>query len=163
MTAELTILHGHRILVDKEDLEKIIAITWHLDRNGYPHSKRYVAGRRSTIRVHRLIVDVPKGYVCDHINGDKLDNRKSNLRICFQGQNSCNKKRQSNNTSGFIGVSWHSGAEKWMASVCIKKKTIYLGLFKSAEDAAVARDAAAKKMYGEFARLNFTENNKCES
>ena len=91
----------------------------------------------------------------DHINGryTRHDNRKSNLRVCTRAQNSKNKVFMSNNTSGCIGVTWHKGANKWMASITVDGKEIYLGLFTDKDDAVKARIDAEEKYYKEFSPI----------
>lgn len=93
----------------------------------------------------------------DHINGNTLDNRKENLRICSIAENGRNRKIQKNNTSGYSGVSYMKGVCKWQATICVNKNKIYLGVFETAEESARAYDSAAKEYFGEFARLNFTD------
>jgi hypothetical protein len=88
--------------------------------------------------------------VVDHINGNKLDNRKSNLRICTQQDNCRNRCVQSNNKSGYKGVSFNKEKQKYEACICIDKKTIHLGLFNSAIDAAIAYKNSETKLFGKF-------------
>lgn len=90
----------------------------------------------------------------DHINGDKSDNRFENLRLSNQSQNSANSRTPKNNTSGFKGVCWHKKAKKWAARIKVNRQEIYLGLFKTKEEAAEAYNKAALEHFGEFARLN---------
>jgi hypothetical protein len=96
----------------------------------------------------------PKDMDTDHINGDGLDNRRDNLRVCNCAQNQRNRGKQNNNQSGLKGVSWHKKGKKWITQLKLNKKNIYLGLFKNKERAAVAYNEAATKYHGEFARLN---------
>ena len=91
----------------------------------------------------------------DHIDGDGLNCQDENMRLCTQTENSRNSKIQVNNSSGYNGVNWESNSKKWKAQIAINKKQTHLGLFLSAIDAARAYDEAAKKYYGEFAKLNF--------
>lgn len=102
--------------------------------------------------MHREIVGTPEGMDTDHINGDKLDNRRSNLRICTHAQNGANRGPQKNGSSGYKGVSYH--CKKWRVQICINGKTKRLGGFNSLLDAAKAYDKAARKYHGEFARTN---------
>ena len=101
----------------------------------------------------------PKGYVVDHINGNKLDNRKQNLRFVTQQQNCFNSKRKkphpnSKNPSHYKGVSWRNDRNKWRSTITKDGKRIYLGLFENAQDAALAYNKAAKKYHGKYAKLN---------
>jgi len=100
--------------------------------------------------MHRAIVKPPRGYVVDHVNGDGLDNRRENLRVCTLSENAQN--RTFRNACGFHGVRRHGS--RWQARLLGKS----LGMFESAEDAARAWDAAAKQEFREFARLNFPES-----
>jgi len=110
-------------------------------------------------RAHRLAWLYTHGMwpneMLDHINGDKADNRLCNLRECSRVQNGRNQKLSHVNTSGFKGVCWHKASNKWMACIGINKKQKHLGLYYTAEDAAIAYDTAAREMYGEFAKTNF--------
>lgn len=111
--------------------------------------------------MHREIIDVPENMVCDHINGDRLDNRKANLRPATVSQNVCNSpKRAMKARSKYKGLEWDRVQNKWKARIQVNKRKIYLGSYASETDAAGAYDKAAKKHHGEFANLNFTEFNK---
>lgn len=95
----------------------------------------------------------PDGMVIDHINGDKLDNRRQNLRICTSADNAKNQKVQENKigkTSRYKGVYWHKRANKWMARI----GGMYLGIYHSEIDAALVYNEASKKYHGEFGRIN---------
>ncbi|MGA2172192.1 MAG: AP2 domain-containing protein [Sedimentisphaerales bacterium] len=109
------------------------------------------------VRLHRLIMDAPKGLLVDHRNGDSLDNRRANLRLATRLQNQWNRRKSKNTTSRFMGVSFYKRHGKWAAYINIAKKRIHLGHFDSEIEAARIHDAAAKKYRGEFARLNFPE------
>lgn len=108
--------------------------------------------------MHRVILNTPKGMESDHINGDGLDNRRCNLRICTTSQNQQNQQTQSRiKSSGFKGVNWAKRANKWVARIVIAKKEMWLGSFDSELKAALAYDNAAKKYFGEFSKTNFIE------
>lgn len=104
--------------------------------------------------MHRLIMNPSKGMTIDHIDGDGLNNTKSNMRICTQQQNCMNKKMTSRNTTGFKGVYFVKSCLVYWAYISISKKRIGLGCYKTAIDAAIAYNKAAIKYYGEFAKLN---------
>jgi hypothetical protein len=88
----------------------------------------------------------------DHINGDGLDNRWSNLRLATKSQNKANNRRYKNNKSGFKGVSWSVEAQKWHATIQVKGKQIYLGRFTDIREAAEAYRKAAAEHHGAFSR-----------
>jgi hypothetical protein len=93
----------------------------------------------------------------DHIDRDKMNNRIGNLRECRNNHNMMNKPPLRNNTSGYKGVVWHKGANRWMAQIEVDKIHMYLGLFDTAREAALAYDTAAREHFGAFAYLNLAE------
>lgn len=119
----------------------------------YPSVTHWVDGKKHVVALHRVLLGLKPGdrQIVDHINRNRFDNRRSNLRIVTSAQNAQNRSRARNNTTGFKGVrqvrKWFQG---WAAGE-------YLGLFSTAEDAARAYDAIAKARFGEFANLNFPE------
>lgn len=158
---ELT--QGYKSLVDDDKFEFLSQWKWHISGSGYAVRRPYIGGGRSgqksaTIRMHRLLTEVPDELFVDHINGDKLDNRVTNLRIVTLQQNAFNqRKRSKKSSSKYLGVHWDNHARKWQSQICINGKSIYLGIFDNEEDAAVARDKAALLYYGEIAKLNFSQ------
>ena len=147
---------GLYALIDEADFELVSQYQWH--PKPQPGGLVYAAMGKDSVRMHRLLMTPPAGFVVDHVNGNGLDNRRENLRICTISQNTRHSRGvQPNNTSGFIGVSWHQRAAKWCAQICYRREKIYLGVFDSAIDAAIARDAAAVRLHGEFAKLNFPD------
>ena len=139
-------------LVDDKDFEWLKKIDWRYSINGYAFKSYYIGGGRKntkvkTIYMHRLINDTPKGIGTDHINRNKLDNRRSNLRTATQAQNLRNLSIRRDNTSGFSGVCWHKDSKKWWSRIQNKGKTISLGLFFSIYEAISARKQAEIKYY----------------
>ncbi|PWU04799.1 MAG: hypothetical protein C5B43_04135 [Verrucomicrobia bacterium] len=136
--------------IDDEDFERVSKYNWSFDGNGYAF--RIEKGK--IIKLHRFIMNCPKGMEVDHIDGDGLDNRKSNLRICSHIKNTYNQKNRLNvnNTSGFKGV--HKVRKKYRAYISYNHKRINLGYFKSAKEAAIAYNKAAIKFHKSFARIN---------
>lgn len=103
------------------------------------------------IYLHRYIMKPRKGYQVDHINGNRLDNRKENLRICVNGSNSRNKGQFS---GAYKGVHFASKQNKWVAQITKNYKMHHLGTFVSPEDAAIAYNKAAKRLHGKYAFIN---------
>lgn len=152
---KIKLTRGKEAIVDDDDFEYLNKFKWHYQAQG---GYAFRAKQHGARQMHRTIVNCPGGKFVDHINGDGLDNRKSNLRICTKAQNGMNRGRQKQNKSGFKGVVWNMRLKKWIAQIGCKgiKKTMHIGVFNSPIDAAVAYDNEAKKIHGEFAKLNFS-------
>lgn len=101
----------------------------------------------------RVVANVPIGMQCDHISLNRLDNRRSNLRVATSSQNAQNKFAYRNNTTGFKGVDFRKSDNKYRARIQIDKKSITLGLFNTVEAAAYEYAIAASKFHGRFARV----------
>lgn len=104
--------------------------------------------------MHRLIMHCPKNKQVDHIDGNGLNNQKCNLRIVTQQQNGWNRGTSGKNRSGYKGVCWLKQNRKWLAKIVVNYDAKSLGYFNSKKDAARAYNIAAKKYFGEFAKLN---------
>ena len=149
---------GEVAIFDPEDFEVVSKQSnWCLMGAGYPSFTRYHEGgggvERETVRLHDLLL--PGVPFVDHLNGDKLDNRRRNLRPCSTAENNANRASKAGASSRFKGVTWDKSRDKWMAAIAAHGQSKTLGRFDNEEDAARAYDAAAKVAYGEFARLNF--------
>jgi hypothetical protein len=138
---------GRFATVDDEDYEALSRYGWHL-KAGY--AARNDGGR--LVYMHRHIMDTPSGQVTDHINGDRLDNRRCNLRSCLHAQNRQNQKVYSNNTSGYRGVSMCRTTRTWTAQVTANGKRWRMCGFKTAADASAAYENAARESFGSFYR-----------
>lgn len=136
------------IIVDNKLLKKLNSFKWYVNNVGYAMNDSYP--RKS---MHRLVMGFPKGNV-DHINGNKLDNRLSNLRICNQSQNMANSPKRITNKSGYKGFSWNKKYSKWEAYMTKNYKHIFLGYFDDKKEAARAYNKAALEHFGEFSKLN---------
>jgi hypothetical protein len=135
------------------------SLTWCVNssaRNRYAVTHGCISGIRRNVRLHRLLMEAPANLVVDHINGDTLDNRRVNLRVCTMGENRRNSRAPTTNTSGFKGVRFDNrGRLPWLAKLCVNYKYIHIGTFATVEEAARAYDRAALEHFGEYARLNF--------
>lgn len=162
MTIEIPLTRDFVTIVDDEDSD-LLAFNWSVVTNsaGNVYAKRGVweNGQSKLLAVHRIILERMVGYplspneLTDHINGDGLDNRRSNLRLATPAQNPRNRKLQSNNTSGYRGVSLQPNG-KWRARIKLNGKFIYLGTHATPEQAHEAYKVAAIKYHGEFARFD---------
>lgn len=151
---KIVLTNGGFALVDDEDYEHIYRHKWRRDRDGYAVRTAPVDYGPKTILMHRLILDAPRSSSVDHVSGDRLDNRRSNLRLATNAQNSMNRLPYEGKTSRYKGVSWHRRVKKWMAGITVNGKGIYLGYFSEEEEAAKAYNNAATRYFGEFARIN---------
>ena len=103
---------------------------------------------------HNYILEglIPQGCEIDHISGNRLDNRRCNLRVCSRRENALNKGLYSNNKSGASGVFWHKGCKKWTAQIQKDKSNIYLGSYDTFEEATSVRRRAEENMFGDYRR-----------
>lgn len=133
-------------VVDNENFKELSKHCWFLDKNGYAETT--IKGVKK--KMHKLIF--PNYKIIDHKNCIKLDNRKSNLRNCSSAQNSMNRPKQLNNTSGYKGVGWDKVNKKWTSKLTKNKKVYYLGSFSTKLEASKAYIKMAKKLHKQFAR-----------
>lgn len=153
---EILTAKGIAILVDDADYEALNQYTWCVDSsNGYAVRAEFRDGHTHKIYMHRQIAGLAKGdrRQVDHRDGVRVNNVRSNLRICTLKQNRMNSRRRSDNASGFKGVHLHRQSGKYRASIHVNGKRTYLGLFVTAEAAHLAYCTAAQCMHGEFANF----------
>ena len=144
---------GKYAIVDDEDFDSMNQKSWHFSTKGYAcagtHTGSAVNGTRRTVRffMHRLINKTPDGLQTDHINRNKLDNRRSNLRTVTNQQNHFNMPLSRNNATGCKGVYWFKRDKNWQSQITVGAKRIHLGYFINFKDAVSARKRAELKYY----------------
>jgi hypothetical protein len=143
--------NGDEFKIDIEDLYKVIKCKWYPTGQGI--SNRTCINQKGQY-IHRYIMNEPSGFEVDHIDRDRLNNCRSNLRICTHQQNQCNQPLQINNTSGVTGVRFYKPRNKYVARIKYWGKDIHLGYYYTLLEAIQARDAGARLLFGEFAVLN---------
>ena len=156
MPREIPLTKGHVAIVDNADYAHLTRWKWSYS-NGYAVRKVRTATGTKSLGMHQQLLQTPKGMVTDHINGDKLDNRRANLRVCTYGQNTANRPADRDNKhSTYKGVTLRKGrkANPWSAWITSGGKRLYLGVFPTDAEAAKAYNAAALRLHGEYAWLN---------
>lgn len=155
---KIPLTKGKYALVDEEDYDYLSKWKWCCDSKGYGFrtEKRSETGRqkRRGVYIHREVMSNPKGLQIDHINGDTLDNRKSNLRLASHSENMRNRKLQKNNTTGYKGVWFNKKRNRYIATIRINGQSRTIKSAETAEEAAEAYNERATEIYGNFARLN---------
>lgn len=149
---------GKPILVDDSDFAELSKSRWYVSL-GYAvrgTKAEHTKNGGTTERMHRIILGLAAGgkdpRMVDHINGDRLDNRRENLRICSNAENGRNRGAQRNNSSGLKGVMWHPQSRKWRARLHADGRSFSLGLHETPELAHQAYAEACKRLHGEFAK-----------
>lgn len=152
----IPLTQGKFAKVDDQDYDWLIKQRWCAMVCG---GKYYAtsASHKPRVKMHRAIMNAPTGMFVDHINGDGLDNRRSNLRVCTKAENVRNSGRSRRNTSGYKGVSWEKVCSKWRADIVFKGRKYTIGFFHDPAEAARAYDRKARELFGPYARLNLPE------
>ena len=149
-------IRGYEVLIDNEDYEKVMAHNWLPNKRVRGAYFRYFIKRENGKQIysslHRYLINAPNGSIVDHINGDILDNRKSNLRITDALGNSRNHGMNKTNTSGYRGVVYSKSLNRWRAIISMRPKPIHLGYYPSKEIAAYVYEEATKVIFGEYYR-----------
>lgn len=146
-------LTWQEVIIDQEDSFLAFDHNWRVRKHRNTEYAFFWEGKRR-IYMHRVIMAPNPGEFVDHINGNGLDNRRENLRICTVQQNLFNMRAEKDTVSGIKGVCWDKQKSLWMAKIMLDGKTINLGRFKNKEHAAEAYNRAAKDLFGVFSRLS---------
>ena len=154
MTKILVLFPNHDMLYDEDNFVLAYLFNWTLSPHGYAIAHNYKKKPRRTMSFHREIMNCNSTDIVDHINGNKLDNRKENLRICTQSQNLQNADKRHNASSKYKGVHFSKNKNKWQARIHLHFGAVHLGYFSVEKDAALAYNKAAVIHFKEFARLN---------
>jgi len=160
---KIPLTQGKFAIVDPEDYKRLAKYKWFLSESptsSYAARWQYSGpgGLRKKIWMHREVIDIPKHLLCDHINGNGLDNRAANLRPATVSQNLCNRpKTKAKTRSKYKGLEWDKIQRKWKVRIQCNGRKIYLGSFSKEIDAAIAYDKKAKALFGQFACLNFPD------
>ena len=154
---EIELTKGYKTMVDDEDYEGVSQHKWfaHVDYRGgvYARRQRRDGNKQVTVLMHREITGVPRGMEVDHIDGETLDNRRENLRVCTHSQN----RKNTHGSHGDVlykGVCYNKGQDRYTAKIGCDGKQHWIGYFKTPEEAALAYNDAARRYHGEYACLN---------
>ena len=156
MTKMIPLSQGKFAKVDDCDYDRISKHKWSVSVSCAIRMS-YVTGKAKSVLMHREIMSTPDGMETDHINGDRLDNRRANLRICTHGENQQNRRAKIWGGSGYKGVCWITKDKKWRAQIKVGGRVVYIGQYDNPKDAAIAYNKEAEKYFGEYARLNNIE------
>lgn len=146
----ISLTSGKYAIISSSDYEKIKHIKWHYSSCGYAMGRNL---NKEKVYMHRLLIGAKKGEYVDHIDGNKLNNRKDNLRICTQSENMRNSTKRANCSSIYKGVC-NSKTRGWISYITLNKKRKTLGYHKSEVEAAENYNENAVKMHGKFCKLN---------
>lgn len=150
--AWISLSQGLWAVIDAADIEVISGMSWNAIKG--KNGNFYAGHAAPVLLMHRKILGLASGAICDHRDGDGLNNRRENLRRCTIAENNRNTKRRSNNKSGYKGVSFNNEKKRWQAFITVERKCRFLGYFADPELAHAAYAHAAYETHGEFARTN---------
>ena len=163
---KIPLTRGKYTIVDPEDYDRLRKYKWYAQKNVHTfYAVRSLTNgkkeKRKNAYMHHLVINIPDGMFCDHINHNGLDNRRANLRPVTLTQNVWNRRKfKKPSRSKYKGVDWSTEMKRWRARIRVNGKRIYLGSFKHEIEAAKAYDRAAAKYHGQFAALNFKSSRK---
>jgi hypothetical protein len=160
-TVIIQLTQGKEAIISASDAERVLRAgkwcaerrkdTWYAARN-FKNER----GAFAPVRLHRFIMQAPKGTDVDHIDGDGLNNTRQNLRVCTHAQNQRNRRVNSNSSLGLKGVYFDKRRKRFRAVIHLNGKRHHVGWYMTKAAAALAYDVAARKMHGDFARLNLS-------
>jgi len=151
-------IDGYTVLIDEEDAWMLNRWTWHAFKGKggvmyYVRRSTHMPNGKRSAWLHREIMGDPIGMEIDHANGNTLDNRKVNLRVCNCSENRCNCGKRKTNTSGYKGVSFYRPNGMWVAQIQKNKQKYFMGYHSTPELAYEAFKAKAVELHGEFAHF----------
>lgn len=158
---EIPLTQGKVALVDEIDFERLNKLKWAAQKDTDTfYAVKTIAPTKTrkgfAIKMHRLILDCPKGMQIDHRDNNGLNNTRSNLRICTASQNQMNRRKLMKNASSiYKGVSWHKKQKRWHARIVVNGTLHHLGSFTIEKEAGLAYDRTASEWFGEYANVNF--------
>lgn len=145
----------YKSLVCKKDYDFLKHFKWNLANTGYFRTVKVINYKQKSILLHQLVFGKKSGYEIDHINQNKLDNRRCNLRFANKSNNSSNRRKQNGSySSKYKGVVFNKKRSVYYANITFKNKQIFLGSFKTAEEAAISYNKKALELFGKFSCLN---------
>lgn len=152
---KIELTKGKNTLVDDEDFRRISSWNWYATNCGgkWYAVRKNPAGKPYKIYLHRFLLEPPPGLVVDHKNGDTLDNRRKNLRLCTRSQNQFNQGKQKRTKSGLKGA-YQTPGGGWYSKIAAFGQSHFLGTFPSKQKAHQAYKRAAKKLHREFAKFS---------
>lgn len=148
---------GGEAIIDSTDASIADGWNWSISKGYAVRGESIGEGLSRKLYLHRLVAGAQVGVMVDHVDGNRLNNRRANLRIVSAVENARNRRPQSNATSRYKGVSFRSDRGTWLAAIRIHGKLKKLGTFRTEAEAAMAYDNAARRAFGSFAFLNFPE------
>lgn len=151
---KIFLTQGKVALVDEGDYEYLNQWPWFYSAGYAVRNVANGKGKQKAVLMHRVINNTPEKLHTDHINRDKLDNRKENLRSVTRSQNGMNRSRYKKSSSKYKGVCWHISNGKWVATIKCASSYMHIGTFIEEKEAAKAYNKKAKELFGEFANLN---------